>query len=169
MKTSNWLEQKIGIPYPIWSRSSVSALKREVPQADMVHIHDSLYFGNIIAARTAKSCGTPLMVTQHTGLVLFANPLLRGVLRVANQRVALKTLRAAAAVSFVSETSRSYFGKIGLQPGIGEVIPNGVDTGYVSSWMAITVPNRSAFLTTDHWVYSSGGLLTKRACPSFDT
>ena len=127
MVTNNLFEQKLGIPYPIWSRESVAKLKRAVRNSDVVHIHDSLYFGNVVAARSARSSGVPYVVTQHIGFVPYSNPILRYVLTMANKRVALPTLLGANCVSFVSETTRDYFRKLGLGASDGQVIPSGVD------------------------------------------
>ena len=53
----------LGIPYPLWSPESLASLIREVSRCDVVHIHDSLYLGNLLAASSPSSaagrCSSP--------------------------------------------------------------------------------------------------------------
>jgi glycosyltransferase involved in cell wall biosynthesis len=63
VKAANFLET-IGIPYPIFSPALLSVLRREITQADLVHVHGMLYLSSIAAVRMAKHYGRPVVLTQ---------------------------------------------------------------------------------------------------------
>ena len=128
MEANNAIESKLGIPFPFWSRKALTLLKAAVKDADLVHIHESLYQGNGVAARTAKRFGIPYLVTQHIGFIPYKNPVLRLVLTIANKVIAMPILKKATGICYVSETTQHYFEGLGLAPKVGELIPMGVDT-----------------------------------------
>src|SRR5207253_538505 len=43
----NFTERRLGFPYPFWSPLALLGLGRLVRAADVVHLHDSLYLGNV--------------------------------------------------------------------------------------------------------------------------
>jgi len=59
----NFLE-KFGIPYPIFSPGLFKILKREISQADIVHVYGMLYLSTIFAIRFAKFYKKPVVLTQ---------------------------------------------------------------------------------------------------------
>ena len=128
MQAFNGFEKRLGLPYPLWSRQSLAKVAEAVKGADILHIHESLYHGNVFGARTAKRLGIPYLVTQHVGFIPYKNPLLRAVLTIANRRIALPTLTGATAVAFMSEITQNYFKALGFQHRDAELIPLGVDT-----------------------------------------
>jgi len=127
MKAQNFVEKKLGLPYPVWSRESLSQLRTKLQSSDVLHIHDSLYHGNVAAARAARRIGKPYIVTQHIGFVPYKSAVLRTALTIANRLVALPTLRGASGIGYVSETTQHYFEGLGLAQDKGELVPNGVD------------------------------------------
>src|SRR4051794_27724208 len=78
MRTWNITERRLGFPYPLWSPASLSRLRSLIEWCDVVHLHDSLYLGNFLAARMARRAGKPIVVTQHIGEVPYRSPILRG-------------------------------------------------------------------------------------------
>jgi len=125
---NNWTENKIGIPYPLWPKSSLNTLRKEIAAAEIVHIHESLYQGNIAGARIAREHEIPYVVTQHIGFIPYRNPILRMILTRANHQFALPTLEGARAIVFMSEVTQLYFADLGLRNPASELIPFGVDT-----------------------------------------
>ena len=59
----NFLE-KVGIPYPIFSPALYTVLKKQIKQADIVHVHGMLYMSTILAIRLARSYKKPVVLTQ---------------------------------------------------------------------------------------------------------
>lgn len=129
MPADNRMEDRLGVPYPLWTTQARAKLREAVRGADVLHLHEALYQGNVVAARTAARCGIPTLVTQHIGFVPYKNPALRAALSIANRRIAMKTLRGSQALAFISETTQEYFKSLGLRHPNAQLIPSGVETG----------------------------------------
>lgn len=123
----NGLERWLGVPYPLWSWRSLRRLVRDVREADLLHLHDCLYFGNLVAFAAARMAGRPVVVTQHIGPVPYRNPALRLVLAMANRLFGRWVLGGACRVLFIAETTRSYFASLVSFRNAPLVVANGVD------------------------------------------
>jgi glycosyltransferase involved in cell wall biosynthesis len=125
----NIAERRLGFPYPIWSPAMVARLGPLVRQADVVHLHDSLYLGNAAAYLAARRHGKRVVVTQHIGPVPYSNPVLRGLLGLANRTVARVVLGGADQSVFVSPRVLRYFARMFRFRRPPLHLPNGVDGG----------------------------------------
>jgi glycosyltransferase involved in cell wall biosynthesis len=124
----NGIERLLGFPYPLWSPGALRRLVRAVRAADVVHLHDCVYFPSVAACLAARLLRRPLLVTQHVGWVPYRNPLLRLALAAANRLLGALVLGGACRVVFESESVRRYFARFvrfGRPP---ELVANGVDT-----------------------------------------
>ncbi len=63
VKALNFLES-FGIPYPLFSPALSGVMKREIREADIVHVHGMLYWSTIVAIRTARRFNKPIVLTQ---------------------------------------------------------------------------------------------------------
>lgn len=81
------LEQRWGVPFPLFTPRLVATLRREVGRADLVHIHDLLYLSSWVAALWCRLSRTPYVVHRHVGFVHHSSWLVRQV-----QRLVLATL-----------------------------------------------------------------------------
>lgn len=124
----NGVERGMGLPYPFWSARALQRLANACAAADVVHLHDCLYFPNVVAFRAARRARRPVLVTQHIGLVPYRNALLRGTQAAANRVLGRAILGGADRVVFISETVRNYFSGIVRFRQPAELVPNGVDT-----------------------------------------
>lgn len=123
----NGLERWLGVPYPLWSWNALVGLVRAVREADLLHLHDCLYVGNVVACVAAKLAGRPVVVTQHIGTVPYRNPGLRLLLALANRLVGRFVLGGACRVLFIAETTRAYFAPLVRFRNTPLVVANGVD------------------------------------------
>lgn len=128
MKSWNGFERRLGFPWPIWSPLALLRLWSEVGRADVVHLHDALYFGNIAASVFARLRSVPIVVTQHVGAVPYRLRFLRWLHSVANRTVAAYVLRRAAQVVFISPAVENEFARFCRYRVEPTYIPNGVDT-----------------------------------------
>lgn len=127
MQTWNVTEDLLGFPYPLWGPLSLLRFKREIASADIIHMHDSLYIGNVYASLIALFRRKPLVVTQHIGLVPYSSQILRTTMTVANRTLGRFTLSAADQVVFYSLAVQEYFSKWVAFRRPPFLISNGVD------------------------------------------
>jgi glycosyltransferase involved in cell wall biosynthesis len=124
----NFAERRLGFPYPLWSPGALRRLRRAVREADVVHVHDCLYLGSVMAFFAARLARTPVLVTQHVGFIPYRNPLLRLMLAAANRLLGRIVLGGASQVVFESDAVQSYFSRRVRLRSEPVLIANGVDT-----------------------------------------
>ena len=64
----NGLEQRFGVPFPVFSPWLVWAMWRQVRRADLVHIHDPLYLTSWVAASLVPAAGDAVRRASTRGL-----------------------------------------------------------------------------------------------------
>lgn len=109
MRTWNYTEDYLGVPYPIWGPISVFKLCLEVRSSDLVYLHDCLYFGSIIAYICARLNNKPVIITQHIGHIPYKNSLLRIVNYLANRIVGRLLLSGCAGGFLQYKGARLFF------------------------------------------------------------
>ena len=126
---SSWnvFERRLGLPWPVWSFGSIPAIWRSIGDADVVHVHDFIYMGSILASLIARLRGKPLVMTQHIGLVPYRSWMLRSVLSTLNQPLGRWFLRSATQVVFISASVQSYFDSFVSWKSRPTYVANGVD------------------------------------------
>jgi len=124
---SNFVEEKIGLPFPIPGLKAIGQLRAAVKNADVVILHDCLYLSNIVTFLLARRRGAPTVIVQHIGAVPYKNPVLNGMMRLANRVVTRPMLARAGQVVFISETTKTFFRDVDFRRS-PELVFNGVDT-----------------------------------------
>ena len=128
VKAWNFTQRRFGLPFPLWTPRCLPQLWRAIGSADVVHLHDSLYAGNLLAACMAKLRRKPVVVTQHIGLVPYRSRMVRGLMSLANRMVAARLLSRADSVVFISRAVREYYDRLCRWRRVPHFVPNGVDT-----------------------------------------
>lgn len=123
----NFVEEKIGVPFPIPGLAALSRIRAAVNGADVVILHDCLYLSNIATFFLARLREIPVLIIQHIGSVPYKNPFLNALMRIANSVVTRPMLSRAQQVVYYSETTRNFFGSLQFKRP-PEMILNGVDT-----------------------------------------
>lgn len=130
IESNNIIEKKLGFAYPIWNIFKVyRQLWRQIKQVDVIHIHEYIYLGNILAFYIAKKQRKPIILTQHIGFIPFSNPLFCFLLKLVNYTLGKFILTRVDRVVFCSKIIEEYWLK--LNPKFQQkpiFIPNGVDT-----------------------------------------
>lgn len=121
----NILEERIGVPYPLWSAGALTTLIEQIHWADVVHVHDCLYMGSAAAALACTVARKPLLLTQHVGYVPFG-PFLDTVQKTAYRTLGRTVLSRANRRVAVSAHVPEYFATLGVRVDF-TVIPNAVD------------------------------------------
>lgn len=123
----NITERRLGAPFPLFGPRGAWRLFRAVRAADAVILHDSVYPSSMATFLATRLMRKPLVVVQHIGDVPFHNPVLRGLMGLANRFIARPILRRAEQVVFISEVVRDFFRSVRFsRPAM--LIFNGVDT-----------------------------------------
>ncbi len=73
----NGMEERYGVPFPLFSPRLLWVLFREVRRADVVHVHDVLYVSSWVAAFWCLVLRTPYVVHRHVGFVHHTSALVR--------------------------------------------------------------------------------------------
>lgn len=141
----NGIERMSGLPYPIWLPFAFPRLWRTVGQVNVVHVHDFLYFGNLLILLFAVARNKPVLITQHIGLIPYESNLMRGTLSMLNRTLGAFVLHHADQVIFVSEVVQAYFSSIASFRKQSKVIPNGLDPDIFNE---LTPANREATRAT---------------------
>jgi glycosyltransferase involved in cell wall biosynthesis len=128
MPAWNVTEENLGFPYPLWSPLALLRLSQQVRTADVVHLHDSLYLGNVVAYLWARWYHKPVVVTQHVGPVPYSSRLLRGLLALANRTLARAVLGGCEQAVFISPRVQNYFARIVRFRHPPMYLANGVNT-----------------------------------------
>jgi len=107
--TWNFVEQWTQLPFPIWSLGIIPQLWSAIGRAQVVHVHEHLYMGSILATAIARLRRRPVIITQHAGAADFDNRALTLFYRFMTKRLGKLMFPAAAGVVFISANVRSFF------------------------------------------------------------
>ena len=128
MHSFNAIERATGFPYPIWTPTGYPALQGSLRWADLIHVHDAVYFGSQLAWRYARAKKKPFVLTQHVGEIPVPSPLYRMMQSAAMRIFTEPMIRGADAVAFAGDGVREELGRM-RKEGATRVIYNGVDGG----------------------------------------
>jgi glycosyltransferase involved in cell wall biosynthesis len=127
VRVFNFVEEKIGLPFPVPTLGALRKINSEVRDADVLILHDCLYLSNILAFLIARFRGVPTIIVQHIGFVPYSSPVLSTAMRFSNAAVTRPMLSRTAQVVFISETTKKFFGPLRFRRS-PEIVFNGVDT-----------------------------------------
>ncbi|MCP3164444.1 glycosyltransferase family 4 protein [Myxococcus qinghaiensis] len=121
----NWLEQNLHVPMPLWAPSGWRQLDEQVRWADVIHVHDCLYFSSSLTTALTRGRRKPLLVTQHVGEVPYGG-VLDWVQAAAYRTLGRTLLSAASEVVTLSPHVAEYFRKVGVKKPL-RIIPMGFE------------------------------------------
>jgi D-inositol-3-phosphate glycosyltransferase len=126
----NGLEERGGVPFPIWSPSAVWRLSRLVRDADIVHIHDVHYGSSVLAASLARRHRRSIFITQHVGVVEHDKKLVKLVQRFVYFSAGKMVWRWAETITVYNPIVDGLIRSHGLPAEKIRMTYNGIDTGY---------------------------------------
>lgn len=171
IKAWNGLE-KWGIPYPLWSPKAIGQLAHAVRASDLVHLHDFIYIGNLLAFAFARWFKRPVVITQHIADIPYRNIVLRAIHKMMNRTLGRFVLSRATRVIFISASIREYFSKFVRVLHPPEFFPNGVDTNVFRpiSWADRVLLRKKLGIEPDHRVLLFvGRFVEKKGLPLLRT
>ncbi len=126
LTSSNFTEDRLGFPYPIPTLQSAKTIINQIRWCDIVHIHDCLYFSNIIAFFFSVFFSKPLIVTQHIGTVTYTEKYKNILQQLAYHTIGKLILVQSNEVVFINENIKSWF-EARMELPKTSLIQNGVD------------------------------------------
>jgi glycosyltransferase involved in cell wall biosynthesis len=124
----NGLEERYGVPFPLFSPRLLTVLRREVRRADVVHVHDALYVSSWVAALWCVLLRTPYVVHRHVGFVHHSSAFVRLVQRTVLGTLGRMVLARATAILAIDEPIAADVRASLPDPDRVVVLGNGVDT-----------------------------------------
>lgn len=121
----NIIERLTQLPYPLWSPAAYPALWHAIGAADIVHIHEHLYFSSILSVIMARLRRRPIVITQHMGALGLPNKGLTFLYESLARLLGRIIFAAATRTVFISANVRSFF-RLDKSPK-ASLIFNGID------------------------------------------
>lgn len=125
----NLTERWLSVPWPVWGVGGLRELARLVKWADVVHVHDCLYFGSAAAVLFARLAGKPVVLSQHIGFGVYSSATLNLIETIAYKTLGRAVLRNASQLVFCTPASEEYITSLlgDRSPSVCK-IPYGIDT-----------------------------------------
>ena len=117
---------RLGIPYSIPTVSSFPTFIKAVKSSGIVHAHGHPYLTSLTAAKLAKLCNKPFVLTQHNTFIDYNN-IFDSVERLNDLTVGKLNLKDADKIIAISGATKDYVLRLGAKPSKVKVIYNGVD------------------------------------------
>jgi glycosyltransferase involved in cell wall biosynthesis len=124
----NGLENRWGVPFPVWSPSAVWRLARLMRNADVVHVHDVYYGSSVLAASLAKWRRRPLFITQAVGIVEHDKAVVKLVQKVVYSSAGRLLWRWATTITAYNPLVAGFLSEHGVPAEKVRLTYNGVDT-----------------------------------------
>ena len=126
---ANQLEDRLGVPVPVWGGAAWRALREACAWADVVHVVEALYLPSAMAVLAAGRAGKPVLVCQNLGEVPYESRILRAVQRVAWSTLGRGVLRRATVVVVATPAAETFVRRL-LGPRLppSATVPVGIDT-----------------------------------------
>jgi glycosyltransferase involved in cell wall biosynthesis len=117
---------RLGIPYSIPTVPSFPTFLKAVKSSKIVHAHGHPYLTSLTAAKLAKLCNKPFVLTQHNTFIDY-NSVFDHVERLNDLTVGKQNLDEADKIIVISNATKDYVLRLGAKPSKVKVIYNGVD------------------------------------------
>jgi glycosyltransferase involved in cell wall biosynthesis len=137
--TWNIVESWTRLPYPLWSPGIIPQLWSAIGRAQLVHVHEHMYMGSVLATAIARLRRRPVIITQHAGAADLGNRALTLFYRCVTRLLGSLMFPAAAQVVFISTNVRLFFGQ--QSNARARLIFNGLDS---KRFVPATAPERQA-------------------------
>ena len=155
---------RLGIPYSIPTVPSFPTFVKAIKASRIVHAHGHPYLTSLTAAKLAKICDKPFVLTQHNTFIDYNN-IFDHVERLNDLTVGRLNLALADKIIAISSATKDYVLRLGAKPSKVKVIYNGVDLARFKPVEAkraqmrkkLGIPkNATVVLTVRRLVYKNG-------------
>ena len=123
----NGLEERRGVPFPVWSPSAIWRLARLIANADVVHVHDVYHGSSLLAAILAKRRSRPLFITQHVGIVEHDKAFVKSAQKLIYLSVGRLLWRWATTITIYNPIVGAFLSEHGVPVDKVQLTYNGID------------------------------------------
>jgi glycosyltransferase involved in cell wall biosynthesis len=123
----NGLEDRMGVPFPLFSPRILVRAVRLARWAQLIHVHDCFYLSSWSAGLGAVLARRPLVLSQHVGLVDHPSGAVRAIQRLVYRIAGRPLVRRAGRVFVINEYVARFVAGLGAAPGKVVVLSNGAD------------------------------------------
>jgi glycosyltransferase involved in cell wall biosynthesis len=124
----NGIEERLGVPFPVWGPAAPWHLLRLVLRADIVHVHDVLYVSSVLGSLAARLLGRPLFITQHVAMVEHDRAVVRWSQQLVYGTVGRLQWWLARRVTAYNPIVQEFLAGHGVPPAKVRLTYNGIDT-----------------------------------------
>lgn len=120
-------ERWIKVAYPLFSPSLVTTLWREAGRADVVHVHGFVFLSSVVAVLVAACRQTPVVLTDHGGLLRLRAQWATWLLRLAAATLGRITCRGSSRLVAYNQTVHDLLARLAGTDARCLFLPNPVD------------------------------------------
>lgn len=124
----NGLEDRAGVPFPVFSPRLLGRAIRLAREADLVHVHDCFYLSSWSAGLAAAFARKPVVLSQHVAVVDHPSALVSAVQKLVYGTAGRLLVRRAARVFVINEHVGRFVRGLGAPEEKIVILSNGVDT-----------------------------------------
>jgi D-inositol-3-phosphate glycosyltransferase len=124
----NYFEQKMGIPFPVFSPTLFWHAFRAARTAELVHIHDAAYLTSLTGALWANILRKPVILTQHVDLVPHPMRLISLAQKIFWYTLGRLLLHSCSTIVVLNSRVTSFMKAKGIPDHRIVFLPNGIDT-----------------------------------------
>ena len=123
----NGPEQRIGVPFPVFSPRILAAAARLARWADLIHVHDCFYLSSWSGGLAALLARRPLVLSQHVAMVDHPSFAVSAAQKVVYGTFGRALLRRAERVFVINDYVGRFVRGLGASDAKVVVLSNGVD------------------------------------------
>lgn len=120
--------EKIGLPIPLFFLNK--EMKQVIKEADVVHIHDSLYPSSYQIARYAKKHNKKIILTQHIGFIKYKKAIANWIEWLVYHTLGKNIIKKSSKVLILNEDVKQYLLKLHTPNEKISLLANGVDVKF---------------------------------------
>lgn len=123
----NWLERRLGIPYPLVLPSHVARLAGLIRECDVLHAHGAIYQLSVLAILLGKATGKRVILTEHSGPQPSINRVATAVARLGFETLGRVTTQLSDRVTSVNARVAVFLERLARTRRKSLFLPNPID------------------------------------------
>lgn len=165
VKALNFIENKWGVPFPLFSIRFLWIAFREAKKSDVVHIHDVFYLSSFFAMLAARFYKKPVVLMQHVEMIKHPSKLVMMGQKLAFATTGAYVFKHSKKIITLNDRVDAFLMQCGVDNSKLVALPNGVDSTLfspVSSAQKIDLKRKLGFSLDKKVVLFVGRFVPKK-------